>query len=399
MSDFKNTQDFRKSKLSKHAYQDPTYLSFTLMFDFADAANSPFLSKPAEDFLFKLTEGEGNESSEFYKERLEALVNFKKALKTINIDMPWYWQGLSGLEKLQQYDPQKPYKGGPEAVLTIETLESLNLPIAGLMHLYRKAVFDERKWTYILPANLRKFRMYVYVTEVRTIKNMSKPKINGFNKGALKGFPDNFKPSIDIQNSNEGISGTEGRPYFMFGLKYCEFDMASGTGSFADLKKSPEGAASGEIVIKYEKLYSLEARALNGIITSEFGNDNISPAPDSESGGPDTLMDWAVDKAIAAGKQFADRAVTDLKTMANSKVGELKQQAKDATVGRLNAAVQNAYKNFVSGVDDAAALPNQARNISAAITENVHGGLIQPGNTLGDTLNSATARSLGNVHE
>ena len=48
MSDFKNTQDFRKSKLSKHAYQDPTYLSFALMFDFADSANSPFLSKPAE---------------------------------------------------------------------------------------------------------------------------------------------------------------------------------------------------------------------------------------------------------------------------------------------------------------------------------------------------------------
>ena len=402
MSDFKNTQDFRKSKFSKHAYQDPTYLSFTLMFDFADAANSPFLSKPAEDFLFKLTQGKSNETAEFYKERLEALMNFKKALKTINIEMPWYWQGLSGLEKIQQYDPQKAYQGGSGSTLTIETLESLNLPIAGLMHLYRKAVFDERKWTYILPANLRKFRMYVYVTEVRTIKNMSKPTVNGLNKGALKGFPDNFKPSIDIKNSNEGISGISGRPYFMFGLKYCEFDMTSGTGSFADLKKSPEGAAAGEIAITYEKLYSLEARALNGIITSEFGNDNLSPAPDSESGGPADLTEWAKDKALAAGKQFADRAVTDLKTMANNKVGELTQMAKNATVGRLNAAVQNAYKDFVNGVDEAATLPNQSENVSAAITENVHGGLVRPGDTLGDVLNSAAARSLGNlgnVHE
>jgi hypothetical protein len=399
MSDFKNTQDFRKSKLSKHAYQDPTYLSFTMMFDFTDAANSPLLSKPAENFLRKLTTGDNNESSEFYKERLEALINFKKALKTINIEMPWYWQGISGLEKIQQYNPENAYMGGDDAVLTIETLESLNLPITGLMHLYRKAVFDERKWTYILPSNLRKFRMYIYVTEVRTIKNMSKPKINGFNKEALRGFPDNFKPSINIENSNEGISGTANRPYFMFGLKYCEFDMTSGTGSFADLKKSPEESASGEISITYEKLYSLEARALNGIITSEFGNDNISPAPDSESGGPDTLAEWAIDKAIGAGKQFADRAITDLKTMANNKVGELKQQAKDATIGRLNVAVQNAYKNFVNGVDDAASVPNQTTNISAAISENVHGGLIQPGNTIVETLNNASARSLGNVHE
>ena len=399
MSDFKNTQDFRKSKLSKHAYQDPTYLSFALMFDFADSANSPFLSKPAEDFLFKLTEGAENESSEFYKERLEALLNFKKALKTINQDMPWYWQGLSGLEKIQQYDPQKPYIGGPDAILTIETLESLNLPIAGLMHLYRKAVFDERKWTYILPANLRKFRMYVYVTEVRSIRNMSSPKVNGFNKGALKGFPDNFKPSIDIQNSNDGISGTDGRPYFMFGLTHCEFDLASGTGSFADLKKSPEGPATGEIVLRYEKLYSLEARILNGIVSSEFNKNNISPAPDSENGGPETLTDWAKDKAIKAGKQFADRAVTDLKNAANNKVQELQQQAKDATIGRLNATVQNAYKDFVSGIDDAIKPSNQARNINAAITENVHGGLINPGSTIINTLNNATARSLGNVHE
>ena len=177
MSDFKNIQDFRKSKLSRHQYQDPTYLSFLLLFDFTDGVNSPLLSKPAETFLENLGDP--------YAERLEALQNFKKALKTINNEMPWYWQSLSGLERVQQYNPENAYFGGDDAELTIGTLESINLTVAGLMHLYRKAVFDETKWTYILPANLRRFRMYVYVTEVRTIKNLSEPKIGGLNSNPI----------------------------------------------------------------------------------------------------------------------------------------------------------------------------------------------------------------------
>lgn len=386
MSDFKNIQDFRKSKLSRHQYQDPTYLSFLLLFDFTDGVNSPLLSKPAETFLENLGDP--------YAERLEALQNFKKALKTINNEMPWYWQSLSGLERVQQYNPENAYFGGDDAELTIGTLESINLTVAGLMHLYRKAVFDETKWTYILPANLRRFRMYVYVTEVRTIKNLSEPKINGLNTAQ---FPDNFKPSIGIDNKNKGISGTQNRPYFMFSLKYCEFDIASGTSAFSELQKSPESEATGEIKIKYEALYNMESRVLNGIVESQYNGDNISPAPDVEDQQPDNLLDWAKGEATQKVSELSDRAVTEMKNRSINRLQELEAEAKRQTVGRLNAEVNNIFQDFVQGVDRDLVPAQQTSNIKAAIADNVY-GLTEEGNTIGDALNSAAKNSLGNVY-
>lgn len=393
MSDFKKISDFRKGKRASQQYQDPTYMSFLMLFDFADAANSPLLADPAEDYLKRLS-SEG-ETSEYYKEKLEALQNFKKALKLINNEMPWFWQSLSGLEKIQQYDPLNPYFGGDDSVITIGTLESINLTISGLMHLYRKAVFDERKWTWVLPTNLRKFRMYIYVTEVRAIKNMSKPTLSGVDLG---GFPDNFKPKIGIDNANSGISGTSAKPYFMFALKFCEFDLKSGTTIFADLQKATPEAATGEISISYEALYDMEARVLNGIVESVYNTDDLSPAPDSENKELNSVGDWLKDQAVQKATAFADRAVGDLKNTAIEKVNELKQQAKDATVGRVNAAVNNLYKDFVKGVDSIASPAANANNIQSVIADNVH-GLVDQGQTIGDALNSAAAKSLGNIHE
>ena len=274
MSDFREISDFRKGKKTGLQYQDPTYLSFIFMFNWYDKNKSPLLSSAAEDYL-KANFIEGNDSSkEFYEERLENLQNFKKALKQINREYPWYWQGLGGMENLLNYNPEEGYRGGEESKLKIECLESINLTITGLMHLYRKAVFDERRWHYILPSNLRKFSMYVYVTEVRRIKNLSKLGLSGVNPFAEGGF----KPSVDVKNANQGISGEKARPYFMFHLGSCEFEMVSGVNAFVDLKKSPEGPVGNEITISYRKVREVEGRALNGMVETEYNMDKISPA-------------------------------------------------------------------------------------------------------------------------
>lgn len=408
MSDFRNISDFKKSKINKssktsqYPYQDPTYLSFVLLFDFNDRVNSPLLSGLAEEFLEKLSQNiKGSENiASYYNEKLIALREFKKALTTINTDMPWYWQSMTGLEVLQQWDPNNPYLGKDDAKLTIGTLESLNLPIAGLMHLYRKATFDERKWTWVLPENLRKFRMYVYVTEVRKIKNLTKPTLNGINTNtALKNFPDNIKPTVDIENANAAISGQTGRPYFMFALRYCEFDLTSGTTLFADLQKSPTDSASNEISIKYEALQSIDARVLNGII-EDMSPDKLSPAPDSENYSAETLGDFAKDKFNSKANELKDRAVQDLKLLGEQKKNELIQAARNATVNRI-PSIDNIYQNVVQGIDGVTDVTQQTRNIGQNIQDNVFD--ITTANatsqTIGDALNQAAANSLGNVYD
>lgn len=393
MADFKNISDFKKSKTSQFPYQDPTYLSFVILFDYNDRVNSPFLSGPAEEFLEKLI------GEPYYNEKLIALQEFKKALKTINTEMPWYWQSMAGLEVLQQWDPNNPYLGKDDAKLTIGTLESLNLPIAGLMHLYRKATFDERKWTWVLPENLRKFRMYVYVTEVRKIKNLTKPTLNGINTNtALKNFPDNIKPTVDIENANAAISGQTGRPYFMFALRYCEFDLTSGTTLFADLQKSPTDSASNEISIKYEALQSIDARVLNGII-EDISPDKLAPAPDSENYSAETLGDFAKDKFNSKANELKDSAVQDLKLLGEQKKNELIQAARNATVNRI-PSIDNIYQNLITGIDGATDVTAQSNNIGFNISENIFGkSSIIPGQTIGAALNQAAANSLGNVFD
>jgi hypothetical protein len=399
MSDFKTPMDFRKGSYRKYPYQDPTYLSFALLFDFYDIENSPLLAGGAEAFLKPLAEQDS-----FYAERLNDLQNFKETLKQINQELPWFWQSLKGLERLQQYNPLDAYWGGDDAKLEIETLESLNLTISGLMHLYRRAIFDERKWNYIIPNNLRKFRMWVYVTEVRSIAIVEDVKVNGIpkklDKSVVAGFPDNFKPKIDTENKNAGISGAEGRPYFLIGLKYCEFDLTSGTTIFADLSKNPE-LAKQSITITYEDLDKVEARVLNGIIEQSYAGGQLSPAPDRElfQTTSKTPIEFAKDKINGKIDRVSESAKADLRNLGESKKREVLQRLRDETINRI-PTFENVFSNTIRRADQASTVAlNEViagRNIGAAINANVYG--ILPGTTIGQGLNRAAINNLGNVY-
>jgi hypothetical protein len=401
MSDFKTPMDFRKGSYRKYPYQDPTYLSFALLFDFYDIESSPLLAGGAEAFLKDLAD---RDSGTFYKERLNDLQNFIKTLNEVNRELPWFWQSLKGLERLQQYNPENAYIGGDDAKLEIETLESLNLTISGLMHLYRRAIFDERKWSYIIPANLRVFRMWIYVTEVRSIAILENIKVNGIpkklDKSTITGFPDNIKPKIDVENKNAGISGTEGRPYFLVGAKYCEFDLSSGTTIFADLSKNPEMAKEA-LTIKYEKLEKVEARVLNGIIKQSYAEGQLSPAPDQEmfASQSKTPIEFAKDKLKGKIDKISESAKADLKNLAESKKREVLQRLRDETINRV-PTFENVFSNFIRRTDQAStnALNEviAGKNIGAAINANVYGVL--PGSTIGQGLNQAAVNNLGNVY-
>lgn len=398
MSDFKTPNDFRKGSYNKFPYQDPTYLSFALMFDWFDPESSPLLSEPAEKFLTEL-----GEKDVFYKDRLEDLKAFKDALYTINMELPWYWQSLKGLERLQQYDPLNNYRGGDDAKLEIETLESLNLPIAGLMHLYRRAIFDERKWCYIMPANLRKFRMWVYVTEIRTIQVQTETKVGGINKDtALKNFPSNVKPTVDVKNKNEDIMGTSGRPYFMIGLDYCEFDISTGTTIFADLSKNPDGPVSNAISIKYEASKKIEARVLNGIVDAPtYTTNQLSPAPDSEffDATSKSPMDFAKDKLKGKIDEISEKAKDSAKKLAEAKKAELMQAARDKTVNRI-PTFENVYSNFIRKVDTSTNVQQIAKDLGNVIPTNISN--VSAGTTFKQALDKGAqnaVKNLGNAYD
>lgn len=371
MSDFKHIKDFRKGKLSL-PYQDPTYLSFVLLFDFSDNENSPLLSQNGALKYYDKLITESGDNKAFFEERKEDLMNFIIALKTINNEMPWYWQSLGGVDTILKYDTLKPYRGGEEAALTIATLESINLAVTGLMQLYRKAVFDEYKWGWIIPANLRKFRMYVYVTEIRPIKNFDEAGLNPFKRKVVP------------------ITGVDARPYFMFSLGQCEFNIQSGTAAFAELSKSPENAASSDIIIKYETLLQVQSRALNGIVETNYNTDKLSPAPDFEEQNRSLSA-----RAISKIEDFTESALDGLKRLSRDKQLEIEQFIRNNTTNRFQDP-GNLFQNFVRKVDNATDINQQTRDIGSAVQQNVYG--VNSGDNIGSTLDRAAQDSLGNVY-
>ena len=321
----------------------------------------------------------------------------------------------------------KPYLGGDDAVLEIQTLESLNLPIAGLMHLYRRAIFDERKWSYILPKNLRKFKMVVYVTDVRRIKSDGTvrpiPPVSGESATAEK------KGSTVI-NYNAEIMGVSGRPFFATFLKYCEFDITRGTAIFDTLSKNPE-MAKNNIAISYEAIERIEARALNGMIKKGSGtevrmNGYLAPVSDDEAlqayESPEekksnffnrlvdrfkpnpqgnvygeTLLQRVASRNLDKLKQ---RGVSELRKLGKEKVLELQDSAINLIRGRKQSN-ENIFGKTLSNFDASNDIDpgRQAADVARAINDNVYGDA--SGISARDALDSVAAASinLGNVHE
>ena len=98
MADFKTQQDFRKGSLLRKINEDPTYLSFFLVFDTVNKEESPLFAGPAKEYLLNVL------NTRYSQKHADALDNFKKVLLKINKELPWFWQNLGGLEQAFQYE-------------------------------------------------------------------------------------------------------------------------------------------------------------------------------------------------------------------------------------------------------------------------------------------------------
>ena len=237
MADFKSTKDFRKGMISRGINEDPTYLSFLIMFDYY-TENSPLFNGQARNYLQNVI---GDET------RVKYLDDFTKILKMLNQDMPWYWQSISGLDVAKTYgNMEDPFRGSESSTITIGCLENVELTLTGMMDLYRKAAFDLERYVEVLPKNLRRFSMYIYISEVRVFSSLDRNNLS----------------TSDIRVS---------KPFFKINLGRCEFNMDSGISIFSDLNKNPEASASS-IVIKYETTQDADASYANSILVGDVQN-------------------------------------------------------------------------------------------------------------------------------
>ena len=156
-------------------YEDPTYPLFHIQFKFGpalpDAKHSDFLSNRLLDSASNPESAINYLKDISEPERAESLRKFIDALKTISEKTPYYFQGISGIDGLMKMhypaDSKTPFAEQQDVTLSIKTLESIDFKILALKDLYNKSVYDRKYRRWMLPVNLRRFRMRIMIGEYR----------------------------------------------------------------------------------------------------------------------------------------------------------------------------------------------------------------------------------------
>lgn len=233
-------------------FSDPTYLGFLLLFDF----NHGLLAD----------ENSNNESAIRYLEsineplRANYLKTFRTALRKINNETPWFWQSISGVENMWHFDFSKnKVRGGEDAKVAIECLESIDLRVSNIMNLYKLACYDYENRRVLLPKNLRRFTLTVYVQESRQIRTLDKEiqrkrnKTNG--PGPNRETGGTGAPLARPQNQPNPTDVTyESLSKLLFELHKCEFDVMSSGEFLGSLSNADPQQATQKISLIYHGL-------------------------------------------------------------------------------------------------------------------------------------------------
>ena len=253
--------------------------------------------------------------------RAQALKQFQVLLNDINSNSPWFFQSIDGLSELEKikisgYQPE----GGNDdfnvqrtagKALTINCLESINLRISALANLYNQAVFDADNMRWLVPRNMRKFTMWIFVTEIRNfyktsrltgsstvlaaLDNLSSTLTTNRNPGSNIQVNDTGQYSVDGYNLSdpvENVSGNPGnsftsfvsnvfeqsgvqsdvqafrnqsdqsgiKPVLIYECQQCEFDFSDST----PLKSSVDnGSSTADPVTQSFKIYVGKVRMKN----------------------------------------------------------------------------------------------------------------------------------------
>ena len=379
MADFKRQHDFRKGSLLRKINEDPTFLSFFLVFDTVNKEESPLFAGPAMDYLKNVL------NQTYAKQYSTALENFQKVLLKINKELPWFWQTISGVDQAMTYENlQEPWWGAKKPKLEIECLEeNVELTAIGLMDLYKRACYDFVRWVEVIPPNLRHFQMQVWVSEVRAFQQDTGAKDLGFFDN-----PENSGNGGTVEPINQELSLTA-KPFVQLNFSHCEFDIDSIAPMFADLGKNPE-TKKPKIAIKWGAVNQINQR-LGANLVTEVDDSPLSQAAQGTGGELSyTPFDATQNPQTQTEKSpFIKKPNIDLKS-----IGE---QVKKRTLGKLEGAAEDLIGGVQGRIQSTVDSLTFQENSKIG---NVHG---LPTGIAGDLLDKAedsilSKLLLGNVH-
>ena len=110
--------------------------------------------------------------------RANLLYEFKRGLKDIQDNYPYYFTNISGINSLNTIEPETGVRV-KEGKLEISCYEALDLRITQLIQMYRKIVWDDTYQRWVLPDMMRYFSMRIYISEIRTFHSLQSTNLLG----------------------------------------------------------------------------------------------------------------------------------------------------------------------------------------------------------------------------
>ena len=246
-ADFINERAIWQKGLSS-IFDEPAWFYFKIFFDFdtnhglfGGLLNDTYMTSAtnsAAKYLYSVRNLHKNMKS---KDRINALYKMASILSYINLNAPWYFKSVKGLNKavLPVLD-----EFSKERSIEIETApEAIDMRLSTIMSLYNYACFDVYTDKEVIPSNLRKFNMSIILfqtplrylhTSFTTHENKEFLGINtdsiplankllGLNKGG------NQKVNYKSMSATNGTSNNFADMMSMkiISLYGCEFDKDS----------------------------------------------------------------------------------------------------------------------------------------------------------------------------
>lgn len=218
---------------------DPTYSGFKLFFHF-DAKTGLLADDEYVNSALAYLKRIGDDT------RYAMLQRFIKILSQVNSITPWMFQELEGIQELYTEPYDEIYK---ERKLNILCLETVDNKILSLIQMYRAIAYDHTTRRWILPVNLRRFSMSVFVYDYRV-------------------FADNSSTAIDFLQTIQNTDVSQ-LNHTLFDLGYCSFDIASGGSYFETVSNTRSDANVNNISINFEQF------DISGLFKSLTGHGKI----------------------------------------------------------------------------------------------------------------------------
>ena len=274
--------------------------------------------------------------------RAEYLYYFVNGLFELQKETPFIFKSISGIESLEKFETKRGQRL-QEAKITLDCYEGLNLKIRTLMELYRKAAWDDVYQRWILPENMREFKMIIYIFERRTFQDVVAWDTIGSDNISRH----QYEMKYGELNAHIPVKAYECCP--------CEFnisDSQSWKGQYSNATDNKEEESKIVINVKNVKTYYKNGLLSSTLAKSYANNGQITNDISSKI---DTMMIYDLVETVERQQDYYEKTNSDIdsttlnSTITNSTINGVRNLFLNKNILLENEDAHRTNKSYVWG--------------------------------------------------